>query len=154
MMSRFTGHEISPRRGEYLRYILEQGGMVKPTVLSVHFRVDPSTVTRTVEYLSREGFVDHAPYRVVTLTTKGREYAAFLLRRHRILGLVLSQHGLTSEEACTQATRMEGFLPQPAVDKMCASLGHPTVGICGAIPPDVRCCSPMETGKRKRGDVP
>lgn len=153
-MSRFTGHEISPRRGAYLRFILEQGGVVKPTELSVHFKVDPSTVTRTVAFLSHEGFVDHVPYRAVTLTSKGRNYAAFLLRRHRILGLVLSQHGLSSEEACTQATRMEGFLPQPTVDKMCASLGHPTVGICGAIPPDARCCNAVEARNGKRSDIP
>lgn len=148
-MSRFTGQEISPRRGEYLKFILEQGGMVKPMEVTSHFGVDPSTVTRAIEYLTHEKLVDHAPYQAVTLTRKGREYAAFLLRRHRILGLVLSQYGLSSEEACTQAARMEGSLHRMTVDRMCASLGHPTEGICGAIPPGSQCCPAKE--KRREG---
>lgn len=140
-MAGFLGQEIPPRRCEYLRYILERGGQVKSVDLAGHFQVDPSTITKAVHQLSSSGYVVHTRYRGITLSEKGREYAEFLLRRHRILGLVLCHHGLSHEEACQQALQMEGSLPRTCVDKMCASLGHPTRGICGEIPRDEACCS-------------
>ncbi len=108
--------------------------------LADKFEVDPSTITKAIRELASAGLVNHAPYRTITLTAEGRAYAEFLLRRHRILGLVLCQHGLSREEACRQADQMEGSLPRALVDRMCASLGHPTEGICGGIPPGDSCC--------------
>jgi DtxR family Mn-dependent transcriptional regulator len=149
-MINFSGCEISPRRSEYLRYILEQGGSVKPMDLAEKFHVDPSTITKAVRELSSSGLVLHTPYRQISLTDDGRVYAEFLLRRHRILGLVLCRHGLSREEACRQAEQMEGSLPRIFVDRMCASLGHPTEGICGGIPPDESCCYPKNSSVRRR----
>lgn len=118
--------------------------------LADKFDVDPSTITKAVRELTSSGLVHHAPYRHISLTREGRTYAEFLLRRHRILGLVLCSHGLSHEEACRQADQMEGFLPRVFVDRMCASLGHPTKGICGDIPSDKSCCHPHpnSTGRK------
>jgi DtxR family Mn-dependent transcriptional regulator len=149
-MNDFSGCEISPRRSEYLRYILERGGSVKPMDLADTFHVDPSTITKAVRELESAGLVHHAPYRPISLTPDGRSYAEFLLRRHRILGLVLCRHGLSREEACRQAEQMEGSLPRVFVDRMCASLGHPTEGICGGIPPDKSCCRVQGDPERHR----
>jgi len=152
-MTIFSGCEISRRRGEYLRYILEKGGTVRARELAEQFGVDPSTITKAVRDLSSEGLVYHTPYRCISLTDEGEEYAGFLLRRHRILGLVLSRHGLSGEEACSQARQMEASLPRSCVDKMCATLGHPTQGICGEIPHDESCCSGhiRMDGRKSRG---
>ena len=75
----------------------------------------------------------------------GREYGAFLVRRHRILGLVLSHYGLSDDEACQEASRMEWYLSRDAVNKMCRALGHPTTGFCGAICHDPLCVHLTET---------
>jgi Mn-dependent transcriptional regulator len=149
-MTEFSGCEISPRRCEYLRFILEQGGAVKPMDLAAKFQVDPSTVTKAVHELASAGLVQHAPYRPISLTDEGRTYAEFLLRRHRILGLVLCRHGLTREEACRLAEQMEGSLPRVFVDRMCAHLGHPTEGICGGIPSDASCCRRKSDSRRPK----
>lgn len=119
--------------------------------LADSFDVDPSTITKAVRELESAGLVCHIPYRRIFLTGEGRSYAEFLLRRHRILGLILCSHGLSREEACRQAVQMEGSLPRIFVDRMCASLGHPTEGICGDIPPGDSCChTPMNpVGPRK-----
>ncbi|MDD1673478.1 MAG: metal-dependent transcriptional regulator [Methanomicrobiales archaeon] len=150
-MREFSGCEISPRRSEYLSYILEKGGSIKPKDLADHFQVDPSTITKAVGRLADSGLVYHTPYQGISLTDSGRQYAEFLVRRHRILGLILCKYGLSREEACRQALQMEGSLPRTFVDKMCASLGHPRKGICGDIPYDISCCS-RETrpGERER----
>jgi DtxR family Mn-dependent transcriptional regulator len=119
--------------------------------LAEEFHVDPSTITKAVRELVAAGLVHHAPYRPISLTEEGRAYAEFLLRRHRILGLVLCRHGLSREEACRLAGQMEGSLPRVFVDRMCASLGHPTEGICGGIPQDISCCrTPAEPPRRRK----
>jgi Mn-dependent DtxR family transcriptional regulator len=141
-MKDIDGLELSPRKNEYLKYMLEKDGVVKTTDISSRFQVDPSTITKTINELSSTGLIDHMPYRGITLTERGRRYAGFLIRRHRILGLVLSRYGLSSDEACKTASRLEGYVPKDVIDKMCASMGHPTTGICGKIDHDTCCCCP------------
>ena len=138
-MRDYTGLELSPRKVEYLKYLSSQGGSAKISELSEHFRVDPSTATRAVQELRGEGFVRHEPYGDVTLTGSGEEYSAFLLRRHRIVGLILSHYGLSDQEACEEASRIECFISRRAVNKMCRALGHPTSGLCGEITHDALC---------------
>lgn len=143
-MRDIDGLELSPKKSEYLKYIHEKGGTVKTTDISSRFGVDPSTITKTINELSSTGLIEHVPYRGIQLTERGHEYAEFLVRRHRILGLVLSHYGLTSEEACAEASKLESYVSKEVVDKMCSSLGHPTMGICGRIKHDKCCCCPED----------
>ncbi len=147
-MKDIDGLELSPKKGEYLKYLLERdgGGAAKTTDLSGHFGVDPSTITKVINELAATGLVEHAPYHGFRLTGAGREYAVFLVRRHRLLGLVLSHYGLTPEEACSAASRFEGYVSKDTVDKICSSLGHPTMGTCGRITHDTCCCCPRDEG--------
>jgi len=136
------GLELSPKKNKYLMFIFSRGGTVKTTDLSSEFRVDPSTITKTINELASTDLIQHTPYRGIALTERGKDYAEFLVRRHRILGLVLSHYGLSRDEACKTASRFEGYVPKDVIDKMCAALGHPTMGICGKIHHDTCCCCP------------
>jgi DtxR family Mn-dependent transcriptional regulator len=138
-MRTYSGLELSPRKVSYLKFILLSGGGAKISELAGHFRVDPSTITRMVGELKNEGFVVHEPYGGVQLTSYGSEYGEFLLRRHRIIGLILSHYGLSDEEACEEASRIECYISRSAINKMCRSLGHPTTGLCGEICHDPLC---------------
>ena len=84
----FTGLELSPRKVDYLKFILEKGGTVKTTEISSDMHVDPSTTTKTLNELASAGYLNHIPYRGVDLTELGESYAQFLIRRHRILSPV------------------------------------------------------------------
>jgi Mn-dependent DtxR family transcriptional regulator len=138
------GLELSPRKSEYLKFILEHGGTVHTTDISEHFGLDPSTVTKSIAEMSSTGLIEYAPYRGARLTKRGKEYAEFLLRRHRIIELMLSHYGLTAEEACAEASKLEGHVSKDVVDKICTSLGHPNTGVCGRIKHDTCCCCPDE----------
>jgi DtxR family Mn-dependent transcriptional regulator len=138
-MRKYSGLELSPRKVSYLKYLLLSGGSAKISEIAGHFEVDPSTVTRMVGELKEEGFVTHEPYGGVHLTMYGSEYSGFLLRRHRIIGLILSHYGLSGEEACEEASRIECYISRSAINKMCRSLGHPTTGLCGEICHDPLC---------------
>ncbi|HTY89768.1 MAG TPA: metal-dependent transcriptional regulator [Methanocella sp.] len=143
-MKDIDGFELSPKKSQYLMFILEHNGKAFTTNLAEHFRLDPSTVTKTVTEMSSTGLIEHERYGSICLTDRGREYAEFLIRRHRIVELMLSHYGLTAEEACVEATRLEGHISKDLVDKICTSLGHPTMGICGPIKHDTCCCCPGE----------
>ncbi|HVN65924.1 MAG TPA: metal-dependent transcriptional regulator [Methanomicrobiales archaeon] len=127
------GLGLSPRKVEYLKYIHETGGMVKTSRIADRFGVDPSTVTKTIDELARSGLLIHEPYHGVRFSKEGREYAEFLLKRHRILSLVFSRFGLSGEEACREVSRFESRVSRGAVDRMCRAMGHPSRGICGEI---------------------
>ncbi|SFM41390.1 metal-dependent transcriptional regulator [Methanolobus profundi] len=132
-MQEITGLELSPKKVEYLKFLLKKGDLVKTTDISNELHVDPSTTTKTITDLSESGYVDHVPYRGVRLTATGREYAEFFVNRHNILSLMLSHYGLSSEEACSEVSRFEAFVSKSAIDRICGSMGHPTVGVCGKI---------------------
>ncbi len=125
-----TGLELSPRKVSYLKFLLEKGETVRTTEISGEFDVDPSTVTKLIAELADEGYIDHIPYRGVKLTAHGKKYAAFCLKRHQILGLMFSHYGLTPEESCDETLRIETFVSKKAIDRMCSSMGHPSVSCC------------------------
>ncbi len=132
-MTEITGLELSPRKVDYLKFILKKGRTVKTTEISSFFKVDPSTTSKTLNELSASGYLNHVPYKGVDLTKQGEMYAEFLVRRHRIMSLLLSHYGLSSEEACEEVSRFEAYLSKEAVDKICSAMGHPMVGVCGEI---------------------
>jgi len=129
----FTGLELSPRKVDYLKFILGKGETVKTTEISSNLQVDPSTTSKTLNELAVAGYLNHIPYRGVDLTELGKAYTEFLIRRHRILSLLLTHYGLSSEEACNEVSRFEAFVSKDAIDKICSSMGHPMFSVCGEI---------------------
>lgn len=143
-MKNDDGLDLSPKKSEYLKYVFEKGGVVRTTDISEHFHLDPSTITKTIQEMSSTGLIEYVPYRGISLTPQGTEYAEFLVRRHRIIELMLSHYGLSGQEACDEALKFEGYVSRDVVDKICHSLGHPCMGICGKIKHDKSCCNPEE----------
>jgi len=139
-MTRNDGLELSPKKSEYLKYIFEKGGIVRTMDISDHFHLDPSTITKAIQEMSSTGLIDYVPYRGISLTSKGTEHAEFLVRRHRVIELMLSHYGLSGHEACDEALKFEGYVSRDVVNKICSSLGHPRVGICGKIMHNKSCC--------------
>jgi Mn-dependent DtxR family transcriptional regulator len=138
-METVEGLELTPRKVDYLKYLSERGGTARTTEIAAHFSVDPSTITKTLGDLTDAGYLQHTPYRGVTLTDKGKRYAGFLLKRHRILSLIFVRNGLSDEEACREVSRFESFISRDAIDTMCRAMGHPQLGTCGKITHDDGC---------------
>ncbi|MCM2466960.1 metal-dependent transcriptional regulator [Methanoculleus oceani] len=139
-----TGHELSSKKAEYLKYIYIKGDVVKTTGIAAHFSVAPSTVTKALTEMAKAGYLEHTPYHGVRVTTLGTDYARFLIRRHRIVALVLSRHGLEPGEACREAKKIEQCFSKDLTNRMCTSLGHPMMSVCGEIEHDRCCCCPRE----------
>ena len=137
-----NGLDLSPKKVVYLKYIFERGAIVKTSDLASHFAVDPSTITKTMGELTGAGLLSHEPYHGVSLSQKGKHYAEFLVKRHRILSLALTHYGLSHDEACQEVSRFESLVSKETIDTMCRAMGHPHAGICGEITHDPGC---MET---------
>ena len=130
-----TGLELSPRKVAYLKFMFRQEEpTVRTSELAESLGVDPSTVTKTLDELSNAGYVDHIPYKGVRLSSFGKDYASFLIRRHQILELVFSKYGLSPEEVCEEVTRLEPFVSKKAIEAICKSMGYPTVSFCPVNP--------------------
>jgi DtxR family transcriptional regulator, Mn-dependent transcriptional regulator len=138
-MENREGLELTPRKVEYLRYLSEQGGTARTTKIAAHFRVDPSTITKTIGELADAGYLQHTPYRGIVLTDTGKQYAEFLVKRHRILSLIFVRNGLSDTQACREVARFESFISREAIDTMCRAMGHPQQGCCGEITHDDGC---------------
>ncbi|MDY0266264.1 MAG: metal-dependent transcriptional regulator [Methanimicrococcus sp.] len=127
---KITGLELSPRKVSYLKFLLTKKDIVRTTEISDEFAVDPSTVTKLIAELVKDGYVDHIPYHGVKLTNLGKKYAEFCVKRHQILGLMLSHYGLSPEESCDETSRIESSFSKKAIDRICSSMGHPTISCC------------------------
>jgi len=139
------GLALSARKVEYLKFILKTGGTVRTNEIASAFSVDPSTITKTLAEITAAGYITHVPYRGVTLTDAGKIHAEFLVKRHRILSLMLARNGLSTEEACREASRFESQVSKQAIDRICHFMGHPRQGVCGEITHDEGCMAPNLT---------
>jgi Mn-dependent DtxR family transcriptional regulator len=138
-MSTDVGLELSPKKVAYIKFINGRTGPVKTNDIAAGFGVDPSTITKTMNELAGEGFLDYLPYHGVTLSAKGKSTAEFLVKRHRILALALTHFGLSHDQACLEVSRFESLVSKNAIDQMCRAMGHPNKGICGDITHDAGC---------------
>ncbi len=90
-------------------------------------QLSDATVTQLFKSLAEKGYVEHVPYRGVTLTPRGRVAAAELVRHHRLLELYLAQvmdYSLDAVDA--EAERLEHAISEQFEDRVDALLGHPT----------------------------
>jgi putative ABC transport system ATP-binding protein len=79
---------------------------------------------------------------IVELTSKGRQRAADIIRRHRLAERLFTDSlAMDSEtEIEQQACKFEHILSPEATDKICTFLGHPKTCPHGAPIPSGRCC--------------
>ncbi len=90
-------------------------------------QLSDATVTQLFKSLAEKGYVEHVPYRGVTLTERGRVAAAELVRHHRLLELYLARamdYSLDAVDA--EAERLEHAISEEFEDRVDALLGHPT----------------------------
>ena len=119
--------------GDYVKRILleEQrhpGALVPMGRIADALEVASSTVTARVKTLAGGGLVSYRPYNGVRLTASGRELAAHVLRRHRLLELFLAQiMGLDWSEVQAEAERLEHAVSERVIDCIDEMLGRPSV---------------------------
>lgn len=111
MKAKNEGHALTSAGEDYLEAIycilLEHPGedSVRSVDVSERLDVTKASVNKALSALKEGGFVDQTRYGRVELTEAGREYAAEVWRRHRMLRSFLTaelgvEEATADEEAC------------------------------------------------------
>src|SRR3954449_5330734 len=114
---------------EYLENILEieeEGTRVMRARLVERLGLSAAAVSEIVGRLADNGYVELADDRTVSLTTKGRELATTVVRRHRLAErLLVDVIGLEWEKVHREADRWEHVISDDVEEKLIALLGDP-----------------------------
>lgn len=104
--------------------------------LAEKLAVLPVSANQMVRKLEDEGLVHYTPYKGVTLTEEGECLALQILRRRRLWQVFLVDYlHYDFAQADQLACDLEHALPDSAVDRLAAFLGHPTQSPEGKLIP-------------------
>jgi DtxR family Mn-dependent transcriptional regulator len=121
---------LSPSVEDYLKaiYALCQGGGAATTnAIAEALSVQPASVTGMVKRLAEAGYLEHAPYHGVRLTTAGVREALRVVRRHRILETYLKERlGYSWEGVHAEAERLEHAASDELIERMARALENPS----------------------------
>ena len=115
---------------DYLAAIYDLGGSGKPVIgarLAKHLAISAPAVTEAIQRLTRGGYVKVGRGKELALTTKGRQIAEVMARRHRLLERWLTDTlGLDWTDAHEEAHRLEHAISPRVEDRLAELLGMPS----------------------------
>lgn len=97
----------TPTMEDYLERIfdlIEEKGYARVSDIAEALEVHPSTVTRMVQRLDEQRFIDYERYRGLVLTAKGEQLGRAIRDRHRALEEFLRLLGVEDEEVIQRDT--------------------------------------------------
>jgi len=105
--------------------------------LAEDFSISASSVNEMCRKLEKQGYLTYQPYKGVSLTKKGEERAYYILRRHRLWEVFLTEKlGFNYEAAHDAACQLEHATSRVLADRLDKFLGNPRVNPRGEpIPP-------------------
>src|SRR6266849_3964537 len=140
--------ELAPRISDCLKVIYamqERGQKVTTSAVSEHLCVSDATVTMLFKDFAAAGWVEHTPYRGVTLTPLGERKAMEVIRHHRLLELYLARElGLYPE------TRVELVARAPFGGPLHIRVGEKSQQVEHMLGPELAehiIVTPIETGE-------
>ncbi len=129
-MTAATGPQLGQSTEDYLKAIfkLEELGPVGTSCLAEALDVSAAAVSKSVQQLAERGYVNHRPYRGVSLTAKGRKVALEIIRHHRLLELFLHDVlGYGWHEVDAEAERLEHHISEEFEARIDRLLNYPSI---------------------------
>lgn len=106
---------------DYLEQIylhIERNGLARASDIADSLDVLPSSVTKMVQRLDREGYVYYERYKGIELTEKGLTFGRKLVKRHDILEEFLRIIGVEEEKIYEDVEGIEHHLSWNAIDRI------------------------------------
>ncbi|MBI2887032.1 MAG: metal-dependent transcriptional regulator [Chloroflexi bacterium] len=117
------------RSEEYMEVLYAchtEGKAIISARLAEYMGVTPPTVTETLRRLAREGYVALGNRKEITLTPRGLERAAYLVRRHRLTERwLIDVLGLSWAHAQEEACRLDHVMSEQTILHLSRVLGNP-----------------------------
>ena len=114
--------ELSASMEDYLEaiyhiVIAKQAARAKD--IAKRLRVNNSSVTGALRILSEKGYINYAPYDVITLTPKGHKHAEDVVRRHEaLMDFFTKVLCIDKAEASEAACKMEHAVSRTILDRL------------------------------------
>jgi len=126
---------VTVNEGKYLKLIYrkqhEESSKVGTNLIAKTVRVQPATVTETLQKLAEKGLLRYKRYYGVELTEEGIAEAKKLLRKHRLLEtLFVRLMKYAPTKACNEASRIDYYCSEALANSICSTYGHPAQCPC------------------------
>ncbi|MFL5781256.1 MAG: metal-dependent transcriptional regulator [Thermoleophilaceae bacterium] len=122
-----TQDQATPAEDEYLQTIfwLEEAGLpITGANVARALQVAPPTVSEMVGRLEADGYITRDTDRSLVFTEDGREHAAGVVRRHRLIERFLTDVlGIPWDEVHEEAERLEHAMSPVLEERMLAAIG-------------------------------
>ena len=133
---------------DYLAAIYDLAGSGQPVIgarLAKHMNISAPAVTEAIHRMVRGNYVKVGRGKELTLTTRGREVAEVMARRHRLLERWLTDIlGLNWTDAHEEAHRLEHAISPRVELRLAEALGMPSTCPHGNPIPGMASAAPVE----------
>lgn len=113
----------------YLKTVSELAGDARPVSIAAiaeRLGISPVSATEMVHRLQARGYLEHMPYKGVSLTVKGRRRANLLIRTHHLWErLLVDKLNIPWEKAHEYACRLEHATDTAVTESLATFLNHP-----------------------------
>jgi DtxR family transcriptional regulator, Mn-dependent transcriptional regulator len=114
--------ELSASMEDYLEaiyHIVTAKQAARAKDIAKRLRVNNSSVTGALRTLSEKGYINYAPYDVITLTPKGHKHAEDVVRRHEaLMDFFTKVLCVEKAEASEAACKMEHAVSRTILDRL------------------------------------
>ena len=124
------------------------GHAVPTNALASHLMTSQASVSEMYKRLAEKDFIDYVPYQGGLLSSKGRQLAVSLIRKHRLWEVFLHEKlGFGWEEVHDIAEQLEHINSQELTERLDAFLDHPSIDPHGDYIPDAEGNIPKQRAK-------
>ncbi len=103
---------------EQIYLLIEHKGYARVSDIAEALSVLPSSVTKMVQKLDKDGYLVYEKYRGLTLTPKGQKLGKRLVQRHELLEQFLRLIGVDEERIYNDVEGIEHHLSWNSIDRI------------------------------------
>ncbi|KGP72939.1 transcriptional regulator MntR [Pontibacillus yanchengensis] len=103
---------------EQIYMLIEDKGYARVSDIAENLQVHPSSVTKMVQKLDRDQYLNYEKYRGLILTAKGKKIGKRLVYRHELLEQFLQIIGVNSENIYEDVEGIEHHLSWNSIDRI------------------------------------
>ncbi|KGX83653.1 transcriptional regulator MntR [Pontibacillus marinus] len=103
---------------EQIYMLIEDKGYARVSDIAENLQVHPSSVTKMVQKLDRDQYLNYEKYRGLILTAKGKKIGKRLVYRHELLEQFLNIIGVDKENIYDDVEGIEHHLSWNSIDRI------------------------------------
>ncbi|SFL82621.1 iron (metal) dependent repressor, DtxR family [Gracilibacillus orientalis] len=103
---------------EQIYILMETKGYARVSAIAEALQVQPSSVTKMVQKLDRDAYLNYEKYQGLILTSKGKKVGERLVYRHELLEKFLRIIGVDEKNIYTDVEGIEHHLSWNSIDRI------------------------------------